>query len=44
MLRTASIEILVDGSTESMIIQAKGGGDAILSFEYIEGFVLKNIF
>jgi DNA-binding PadR family transcriptional regulator len=40
--KTASIEILVDGSTESMIIQAKGGGDAVLAFEYIEGFILKN--
>jgi len=41
--KTASIEILVDGSTESMVIQAKGGGDAILDFEHIEGFVLKNM-
>ena len=41
--KTASIEILVDGSMESIVIQAKQGGDAILDFEHIEGFVLKNM-
>jgi len=41
--KTASIEILVDGTTESIIIKDKSGRDAVLSFKYIEEFVIKNM-
>jgi len=40
--KTASIEILVDDTTESMIIKEKGGKEAILLFNHIEEFILQN--
>jgi len=41
--KTATIEILEDGKTDTIIIKNKNGEDAVLAFEYIEGFVLKNM-
>jgi len=41
--KTASIEILEVGKPDTMIIKNKNGEEAVLSFEFIEGFVLKNM-